>query len=91
MVWYTTPTFSPPFKHDHATLSFLPAIQTFFSSLSNLHHETNNSPPLPLLENVNDDNRSPPTPATLYKSLLHSGGLFLIQYTPEDTLKPCWI
>ena len=88
MVWHTTQTFSPQFKHDHATLSFPPAITTPFPSLSNLHHETNTSPPLPLLEQVGDDDRSPPTLAALHKSLLHSDGLFFIQYTPEDTLKP---
>ena len=33
---------------------------------------------------------SPPTLATLHKSLLHSDGLFFIRYTTEDTLKSCW-
>ena len=68
MVCHTTPNILStiqPFKHDHATLFFPPAIPTPFPSFSNLHHETNTSPPLPLLETVDDD-RSPPTPAALH-------------------------
>ena len=84
------PTFSPPLKHDRATLSFPPTITTPFPSLSTLHHETNTSPPLPLLENVDDDDRSPPIPAALHQSLPLSDGSFFVQYTPEDTLKPRW-
>ena len=76
--WFGTPPpiFSPPFKHDHATLSFPPAITSPFPSLSNLHHEKYDSPPLLLLEKADDDNFPPPTPAILHKSLLHSDGLF---------------
>ena len=90
--WFGTPppTFSPPFKHSHVTLSFLSVITTPFSSLFNLHHETNTSPSLLLLSKADDVDRSTPTPATLHKSLLHSDGLFFIQYTPEDTLKQSW-
>ena len=66
------------------------AIKNPLPSLSNLHHETNTYPPLPLLENVDDDDCFPLTPTALHKSLLSSDGLFFIQYTPEDTLKPRW-
>ena len=71
----TPPTFSPSFKHDHVILSFPLAIRTPFLSLSNLHHETNTSPPLPLLENVDNDDCSPLTPTALHKSLFHSEDL----------------
>ena len=70
-------TFFPPFKHDHVTLSFPPAITTPFPRLFTLYHETNTSPPISLLENVGDDDRSPPIPAALHKSLLYSNGIFL--------------
>ena len=90
--WFGTPppTFSPPFKHSHITLSFLSVITTPFSSLFNLHHETNTSTSLPLLENIDDCNCSPLTVTILYKLLLHSDDLFFIQCTPEDILRPRW-
>ena len=90
--WFGTPSpiFFPPFKHDHVTLSFPLTITTPFPSLSNLRHEINSSPLLPLLGNVDDDYCSPLTLKSLHKSILHSDGLFFIQYTPEDTLKSRW-
>ena len=86
--WFDTPppTFSPLLKPDHLTLSYPPATTSPFSRLSNIHHKTNTSPPLPLLENVNDDDCSSLTPTALYNLILHSDDLFFFRYTPEDIL-----
>ena len=90
MVRSITQTISPPFKHDYATLFFPSTVPTPFSNLSNLHVKTNTSPPEPLIEYVDTNGCSPPTPAILSHSLLNSDGLFFIRYTPEGTLKSRW-
>ena len=82
-------TFTPPFKHDHATLKFPQELQNLFTTLFELHAEIHPSPPQHLLR-VETNIYSPPTPSSLYKSLLTSEGLFFIQYTLEDTFKSCW-
>ena len=72
MVRSITQTISPPFKHDYATLFFPSTVPTPFSNLSNLHVKTNTSPPEPLIECVDTDDCSPPTPTSLSHSLLKS-------------------
>ena len=87
--WFGAPpnTISQPFKHDHFTLSFPSIVPTPFRNLSVLHEETNTSPPVPFIENIDTDDCSPPTPTALSHSLLNSDGIFFIRYTPEGTLK----
>ena len=62
-------TFTPPFKHDHATLKFPQELQNLFTTLFELHAEIHPSPPQHLLR-VETNIYSPPTPSSLYKSLL---------------------
>ena len=90
--WFGAPskTISPPFKHDRATLFFSSTVPTPFPNLSDLHVETNTSPPEPLIECVDTDDCYSPTPAALSHSLLNSDGPFFIRYTPEGTLKSRW-
>ena len=88
--WFGSPpkTIFPPFKHDHATLSFPSVVPTPFPNLSKVREETNTSHPEPLIESVDIDDCSPSTPAGLYHSLLISDVLFFIRYVLEGTLKP---
>ena len=78
---------SPPFKHDHATLSFPSAVPTPFPNLSKLYEETNTSPTEPLIKSVDIDDFPPPIPAALHHSLLTSDCLFFTRYTLEGTFK----
>ena len=83
-------TFASPFKHDYTILKFPQDLWTPFITLSELHTETHIYPPQPLIERIDTNIYSPPTPVSLHKSLLTSDGLLLIQYTPEDTFKSYW-
>ena len=90
MVRGTTQTYSPPFNHDDATLSFPSSVPTPFPTMSDLHDETKTSPPAPLIESMDTDDCPPPTPSALSQSLLNSDSLFFIRYTPAGTLKSRW-
>ena len=82
--WFGAPpkTISPPFKHDHATLSFPSTVLTPFCNLSDLHDKTNTSPPAPLIECVYTDDCSPPTPAALSHSAPQLGwSILYLVYT----------
>ena len=82
--WFGAPpnTISQPFKHDHFTLSFPSIVPTPFRNLSVLHEETNTSPPAPLIENVDTDDCSPPTPAALSHSAPQLGwSILYLVYT----------
>ena len=84
-------TSSPPFLHDHTTLSFSPEATSTFSTLAKHHEDTNSSPPAPhFLKIIFIPNNYHLTPSTLHTSILNSDGLFFIQYTPEDTFKSQW-
>ena len=78
--WFGAPpkTISLPLKHDHAMLYFPSTVPTQFPNLSDLHEETDTSPPEPFIENLDIDDCSLPTPTVLYYSLLTSDGLFLL-------------
>ena len=90
--WFDKPPriFQPLFDYNHPTLAFLDPRPTPFTSLSDLHAETNTIPPSPLIENSDLDILYPPSPLVLSKSLSTSDGLFFIRYTPEDTFKQRW-
>ena len=83
-------TSQPLFGYNHPTLALTDPHLTPFTSLSDLHAETNKIPPSPLIEKSNLDIFSPPSPLVLSKSLSTSNGLFFIHYTPEDTFKQRW-
>ena len=55
--------------------------------MSVLHKETDTCPPKPILEKEYDVLSSPPSPLTLYNSLINYDCLFFIRYIPENTLK----
>ena len=90
--WFSHPpnTSSPPFSHDHATLSFPPTTTSSFPTLAKLHEDRHTSSPTPLIKDTVGSHDSPLTSSTLHKTLSNYNGLFFIQYTPEDTFKSRW-
>ena len=54
------------------------------------HDKTNTCPPTPLIEKVADNISKSLSPRALHKSLTTIDCLFIIQYVPEDTIKPRW-
>ena len=62
--WFDKPpqTSQPLFDYNHPTLAFPDPQLTPFTSLSNLHTETNEIPPSPLIEKSDLDIFSPPSP-----------------------------
>ena len=63
---------------------------TPFTSLSDVHTETNIIPPSPLIEKSDTSILSPLTPIVISKSLSTSDGFFFIRCTSEDTFKQRW-
>ena len=80
--WFDKPTLKsqPLFDYNHPTLAFSESQLIPFSSLSNLHAETNTFPPSPLTEKSDTDILSPPSP-TFYQNVC----LYLIVYSSSAT------
>ena len=60
-----------------------------FSSVLNLHNETQTCSPKLLLATEDYSLPPPSSPIKLHNSLADSDGLFFIQYIPENTVKSC--
>lgn len=60
-----------------------------FPSVVKLQDETNTCPPTPLLESIDDNIATPPSPLTLHKSLVTTYCLFM-QYMQQNKIKPRW-
>ena len=90
--WFNTPlqTSIPPFRYHHRTLDVSTKSVSPFSTVADLHNDTNTIPPSPLVEVINDTLSSPPSPLPLHVSLDKTGCLFFIRYLPEDTVKLRW-
>ena len=90
--WFDKPprTSQTLFDYNHPTLAFPNPHLTPFTSLCDLHAETNKIPLSPLIEKSDLDILSPPSPLVLSKSLSTSDDLFLTRYNPEDTFKQRW-
>ena len=78
------------FYYNHSTLAFPDPQLTPFTSLSDLHAETNTIQPPPLIEKSGLDIISLHSPLVYSKLLSTSDGLFFIRYTPEDIFKQRW-
>ena len=91
-IWFdkTLRTSQPLFDYSHPTLAFPDDRLTPFTSLSDLHAETNTIPPSPLIDKTDTDILSTPSPLVLSKYLSTSDGLFFIRYTPEDIFRQRW-
>ena len=87
--WFDKPprTSEQLFDYNHPTFAFPEPQLIPFTSLSDLHAETESIYPSPLIEKSDTDILSPSFPFVLSKSLSTSDGLFFIHYNLEDTFK----
>ena len=90
--WFDKPpqTSQPLFHYNHPTLSFPDDKITPFTSLSDLYANTNTIPPSLVIDTVDTNILSPPSPLLLSKYLSTSDGLFFIRYIPKYTFKQRW-
>ena len=90
--WFDKPprTSQPLFDYSHPALTFPEPQLTPFTSLSDLHAETNTIPKSPLIEKSDTDILSSPSPIVLSKSFSTPHSLFFIRYTSEDNFKQRW-
>ena len=83
-------TSQPLFDYNHPTLTLQDDTSSPFTSVSDLHANTNTIPPSPAIDTSDTNILSPHSPLVLSKSLSTSDELLFIRYTPEDTFKQRW-